>query len=143
MIVVDANVLIYAYDSRSERHAQAATWLERTLNGDEDVRFPLMTLLAFVRITTNPRVFEHPLDPGAAIAIVRAWLSRPNVRIVDPTDRHWEALAATAAAGQARGPLVMDAHLATLTSEYGATLATTDRGFARFPRLRTIDPLAT
>lgn len=143
MIFVDANALIYAYDSESERHTNAAAWLERTLNGDEDVRLPLVTLLAFLRIMTNPRVFERPLDPASAIRIVRDWLARPNVRIADPTDRHWEALAATAASGQARGPLLMDAHLATLANEYGATLATTDRGFARFPRLRTVDPLAS
>jgi len=35
----------------------------------------------------------------------------------------------------------MDAHLAALAVEHGATLCTTDRDFARFPRLRVHDPL--
>lgn len=141
MILVDANVLIYAYDLGSPRQSEAAAWLERTLSGDEDVRFPLTTLLAFLRITTNPGVFERPLTASRAIGIVRSWLARPNVAIANPTDRHWETLEATATAGQARGPLLMDAHVAALASEHGATLATTDRDFARFPRLKTVDPL--
>jgi len=141
MILVDANVLIYAYDLGSPRQAEAAAWLERTLSRDEDVRFPLTTLLAFLRITTNPGVFERPLTASRAIGIVRSWLARPNVAIANPTDRHWEVLEATAAAGQARGPLLMDAHVAALAGEHGATLATTDRDFARFPRLKTTDPL--
>ncbi|MEK6720001.1 MAG: TA system VapC family ribonuclease toxin [Chloroflexota bacterium] len=140
MILVDANVLIYAYDLGSPRQAQSAAWLERTLSSDEDVRFPLTTLLAFLRITTNPGVFERPLTASRAIGIVSSWLARPNVAVASTTDRHWEVLDATAEAGQARGPLLMDAHLAALASEHGATLATTDRDFARFPRLRTINP---
>jgi hypothetical protein len=47
-----------------------------------------------------------------------------------------------AASGRARGPLLMDAHLAALAMEHGATLATSDRGFTRFPGLRRVDPLA-
>ena len=141
MILVDANVLIYAYDLRSPRQATAARWLEDRLNGDEQVRFPLITLLAFLRITTNPGVFHRPLTTERAISLVKAWLARPNVAIASPTERHWQVLEETATAGQARGALLMDAHLAALASEHGATLATTDRDFARFPRLRTQDPL--
>ncbi len=141
MIVVDANVLIYAYDLGSARQATAARWLEDRLNGDEEVRLPLVTLLAFLRITTNPAVFHRPLTTERAIGLVSAWLERPNVAIASPTERHWQVLQETATAGQARGALLMDAHLAALASEHGATLATTDRDFTRFPRLRTQDPL--
>jgi predicted nucleic acid-binding protein len=38
--------------------------------------------------------------------------------------------------------LVMDAFLAALALENGATLVTTDRDFSRFPRLRLHDPTA-
>ena len=141
MIMVDANVLIYAYDLGSPRHAAAARWLEDRLNGEEEVRFPLITLLAFLRITTNPAVFHRPLTTERAISLVKAWLARPNVTMASPTERHWQVLEQTATAGQARGALLMDAHLAALASEHGATLATTDRDFTRFPGLRTQDPL--
>jgi toxin-antitoxin system PIN domain toxin len=141
MILVDANIPLYAYDSASPRHAAARTWFEGTLSGTEDTRFALVTLLAFVRIATNPAVFARPMDPGHAVALVRSWLDRPNVAVATPSERHWTVLTEVATAGQARGPLLMDAHLAALTVEHGATLMTTDRGFARFPRLRFRDPV--
>ncbi len=141
MILIDANLLLYAYDASSPRHEQARAWLESTLTGDEEVRFSLLTLLAFVRIATNPAVFERPLPTAEAIGFVREWLDLPSVAVAEPTARHWSLLDDVAATGQARGALVVDAHLAALTIEHGATLCTTDRDFARFPALRSRDPL--
>jgi toxin-antitoxin system PIN domain toxin len=143
VILVDANLAIYAYDRTSSRHEGARRWFEAALSGDEEVRFSLVTLLAFLRIMTNPAIFRQPARPADAIAIVRTWLARPNVKLATPTDRHWELLAEVASKGQARGPLLMDAHLAALAMEHGATLATTDRDFARFAGLRFHDPLAS
>jgi hypothetical protein len=80
------------------------------------------------------------MSVSTAIAIVASWFDRQNVHRVDPTERHWSMLADVARVGQARGPMLMDAHLATLGLEHGATLATTDRDFSRFRGLRTIDP---
>ena len=142
MILIDANLPIYAYDASDERHERAKRWFTSTLNGDEVIGFALVTLLAFVRIATNPGIHQHPLPTVDALAAVGSWLARSNVAMVTPTDRHWAVLAETAREGQARGPLLMDAHLAALAIEHGAVLATTDRDFARFKRLRTIDPLA-
>ena len=122
---------------------EARPWFERTIGGEEPVGFALMTLLAFLRVSTNPRLHLEPLSSAMACAIIRSMLAHPNVRMVTPTDRHWSTFEDLAARGQARGPLLMDAHLAALAIEHGATLATTDRDFARFPGLRTIDPLAT
>ena len=113
------------------------------MGGDEPIGFPLMTLLAFVRISTHPGLHREPLPAATALSIVRSWLAHPNVIMVSPTERHWSTLEVLAASGQARGPLLMDAHLAALAIEHGATLATTDRDFSRFPGLRTIDPLTT
>lgn len=142
MILVDANVALYAYDRSSPQHDAARRWFEGALNGDEDVRFALVTLLGFLRISTNPPVFRRPLPASRAIAIVSGWMARPNVGIATPSERHWRILDDVAARGQARGPLLMDAHLAALAIEHGATLATTDRGFTRFRGLRLRDPLA-
>jgi len=41
---------------------------------------------------------------------------------------------------QARGPMVMDAHLAALALEHGASITTTDRDFTRFPGIDLMDP---
>lgn len=143
MILVDANLLLYAYDSSSDRHEPARAWLEEVLNGEEAVRFALVSLLAFLRISTNPAVFRRPLSAGEAIGLATSWLNVPVAGLAEPTDRHWSVLEALARSGQARGPLLMDAHVAALAIEHGATLCTTDRDFARFPKLRFTDPLAT
>lgn len=143
MILVDANLLLYAYDSTGPRHVQARSWLEATLDSDEQVGFSMVTLLAFVRIGSSPVVFDRPLSVGKAIDLVQGWLRLPNVSIAAPSGRHWAVLAKVADAGQARGPMIMDAHLAALAVEHGATLCTTDRDFARFPGLRFRDPLPT
>lgn len=142
MILLDANILLYAYDRESRRHDAARRWVEAVLSGDEAVGFPLVTLIAFVRIATHPAVYRRPLTPARAVEIVSSWLARPNVSVAAPSERHWAILADTLERGQARGPLVVDAHLAALAIEHGATLASTDRDFARFPGLRFRDPLA-
>jgi hypothetical protein len=43
---------------------------------------------------------------------VQEWLNSPNVGIAAPTVWHWEILRAILPAGQAKGRLVTDAHLA-------------------------------
>jgi len=140
LIVLDANVLLYAYDASDPRQPRAAAWLEDALGGSADIGLPLTSVLAFIRIATDPRVYELPRDPEDAIDLVRTWLDRPNVSLIGPTDSHWRTMARIASAGKARGPVLMDAHLAALALDRGATLATTDRDFARFPGLRTVDP---
>ena len=142
MIVVDANLLLYAYDDDDRRHAVVAPWFENLMMDAGEVGLSLVAILAFLRISTNDRVFAHPRPVATALAIVESWLEHANVRVLEPTRRHWPTLADLAARGQARGVQLMDAHLAALTIEHGATLATADRGFARYPGLRTIDPTA-
>lgn len=141
MTLVDANLLLYAYDPRSEQHAAARKWLEDTLAGPALVRFAWLTVWAFLRISTNPRVYEHPLSLAEAEEHVSAWLAQPSAGILEPGERHWIILGEMMQAGQSAGPLVMDAALAAIAIEHGATLCTTDRDFARFPGLRWINPL--
>ncbi len=142
MILVDANLLLYAYDASSEHHARARTWLEESLSGSDPIGFTWVTLLAFLRISTNPRALVRPLSLAEAAAIVSSWLNQPCVSLLEPGERHWEILSALLEPAQARGPLVMDAHLAALAMEHGAILASNDRDFSRFEGLRTTNPLA-
>jgi uncharacterized protein len=140
VILVDANLLLYAYDTSSPHHEKARRWFEAAVV-DEDVGLAMTTLLAFVRIATSPTVFERPLAVDDAVTLVQEWLALPTVSLVEPTLRHWPLLSQIALAGQARGPLVMDAHLAALAMEHGAVLHTTDRDFSRFDGLRWRNPL--
>lgn len=142
MILVDANLLLYAVMKEATRHAEARAWLEARLNGDARVGLPWESLLAFCRLTTNPRVFGRPLDLEAAWNLVRAWLAVPVVWIPLPTERHAETLGRLMLATRSAANLVPDAHLAALAIEHGLTLCSTDGDFARFPGLRWENPLA-
>ena len=141
MILVDANLLLYAYDPSSPQHVAARNWFEATVSGPEPMGLEWATLLAFVRIGTSPHALEHPLSLAEAEAIVSDWLDRPTVTLLNPGERHWQILRDLMIRGQVRGPLVRDAHLAALSIEHGAELATTDRDFARFPGLKFFNPL--
>ena len=141
MILVDANLLLHAYNASSDRHVGARNWLEEVMSGSEPVGLAWVTILAFLRIGTNPRVFPYPLSPAEASEIVSQWLQRPMVMILEPSERHWASLSGLLTTTQSRGPLVMDAHLAALAVEHGAVLYSTDRDFARFPGLRVRNPL--
>jgi len=142
MILVDANLLLYANDAGSPHGDASRRWLQSALAGPQLVRFAWLTLWAFLRISTNPRVFEHPLSMTEAEELVSSWLAQPVAGTLEPGDRHWEILRGLAQSGQTVGPLVMDAALAAIAIEHGATLYTTDRDFARFAGLRHINPLA-
>ncbi|TMB36884.1 MAG: type II toxin-antitoxin system VapC family toxin [Deltaproteobacteria bacterium] len=142
MILVDANLLLYAYNPDAEQHDAARNWLEATLSGSQLVRFAWLTLWAFVRISTNPHVFERPFSVPEAAAAVSSWLAQPGVAVLEPGERHWEILQKLMVDGQASGPRVMDAALAALAVEHGATLHTTDRDFARFSELECTNPLS-
>jgi hypothetical protein len=141
MILVDANLLLYACDSSASQHQAARRWLEDAFSGAEPVMLPWDSILAFLRIATNPIAWKHPLSVQQAAAIVDEWLSLPNVTVPTPGERHWPILRGLLPEAQCRGPLVMDAHLAALAIEHGAVMCTHDRDFARFPGLHLLDPL--
>ena len=142
MTLIDANLLLYAYNTSSEHHERARDWLQGVFSGSEPAGLAWITILAFLRIATNTRAFDLPLTPPEAVSIVSEWLSRPVVTLVEPGPRHWEILSSLLPKAQARGPLVMDAHLAALALEHGLVLCSNDRDFALFPGLRVTNPLA-
>ena len=141
MILVDANLLLYAYDPRSSHHEASRVWLETVMSQSDLVRFAWLSLWAFLRISTNPRVYERPLSIAEAEDAVSSWLVQPMAGILEPGERHWPILRGLTRGGQTTGPLVMDAALAAIAIEHGATLCTTDRDFARFDELRWTNPL--
>ena len=141
MILVDANLLLYAEDQLSPRHAAARSWWDEQLSGAAPVCLCWAVLDAFIRIGTNSRVFTHPLLLEQALARVQSWLDQPCTRLVQPTERHWTVFQKMLTDGQATANLVTDAHLAALAYEHGCELMSTDADFARFPGLRWRNPL--
>jgi toxin-antitoxin system PIN domain toxin len=141
MMLVDANILLYAEDELSPRHLAALKWWDAQLSGASPIGLPWTVICAFVRIGTNPRVFRNPLSLDQAVSRVESWLKQPCVRIVQPTERHWSVFQRMLTEGQGTANLVTDAHLAALSIEHGCDLASTDSDFARFPDIRWRNPL--
>jgi uncharacterized protein len=140
VILVDANLLVYAHAVDMPQHGAARQWLDERLSGTARVGLPWPSLTAFMRLITNPRVFPRPASAADAFAVVRAWLGAPAAWVPQPTDRHADVLG-TLLAPDVRGDLIPDAHLAALAIEHGLLLASCDGDFGRFPGLRWENPL--
>jgi uncharacterized protein len=132
VILVDANLLLYAYIQGYPQHEAARGWLDDRLNGTPRVGMPWPSLLAFVRISSNPRIFEQPLSVGRAWQQVASWIELDSVWIPSPTAKHAEVLGRLLAEATFAANLVPDAHLAALAIEHGLTLCTSDGDFSRF-----------
>ncbi len=141
MILVDANLLLYAKLTSYPHHKRARQWLESELNSARKVGLPWQSLTAFMRIATNARIFPSPLSSAIAFDQVREWLQLPNVWVPVATERHADILEQLVRDHGVVGNLITDAHLAALAIENGLTLCTTDGDFDRFRGLRKINPL--
>lgn len=142
MILVDANLLVYAHVRSFPQHDRARAWLDGQLNRGSRVGLPWPSLLGFLRLVTNPRVFQRPEPMSEAWRQVEAWLAVDAVWIPQPTERHAGVLGPLLAASGARANLVPDAHLAALAIEHGLQLCSADGDFGRFADLRWLNPLS-
>ncbi len=142
MILIDANLLVYAHVSSMPQHEGAKEWLDRILNEPAPVGLPWPSLLAFVRLVTNPRIFQRPTTIDVAWKQIESWLDCPSVWIPLPTENHRPLLGTLLPYAGGRSNLVPDAHLAATALEHGLILCSTDGDFARFPGLRWHNPLA-
>ncbi len=142
MIVLDANLLLYAYNKSASNQKNARLWVEDIFSGTEAVGLPWQTVSAFIRIITNRHLPGDRLSMEEATEIVDEWFSIPVVHLLAPGDRHWAFFRRILLEGKATGPLTTDAELAALTMENGGVLYSTDRDFARFPGLKWINPLS-
>jgi uncharacterized protein len=141
VILVDANLLVYAHVASFPQHQAAQAWLDSELSGAEPVGLPWPSLLSFVRLVSNPRVFERPESVAKAWKQAEAWLGCPPSWIPVPAERHREILRPLLANPGLRSNHVPDAHLAALAIEHDLVLCSTDGDFARFPGLRWENPL--
>jgi toxin-antitoxin system PIN domain toxin len=141
MRLLDVNVLLYAFRDAAPRHAEYRSWLEDAIASPEPLGISDLVLSSFVRIATHPRVFDPPASLDDALAFADALRAMPNAVRIAAGPRHWELFEDACREGSARGNLVADAYLAALAIGNGCELITTDRDFARFPRLRWRHPL--
>jgi uncharacterized protein len=142
VILVDANLLLYAANHAAPEHARASKWLDAQLNGTARVGLPWPSLLAFVRLTSNPVVVRRAVTPGQAWRQVEEWLGCGTAWVPLPGPRHASVLSELVQLDWMTSRLVPDAHLAALAIEHGLTLCSTDGDFAKFPGLSWHNPLA-
>ena len=141
-MLIDANLLVYAHVASFEQHQRARAWLDEQLNGSAVVGLPWPSLLAFLRLVTNPRMFDRPESPAQAWAQVQGWLSCETAWIPQPGEGHAALLGEILALPGIHANLIPDAHLAVLAIEHGLTVCSTDSDFARFPHVRWTNPLS-
>jgi uncharacterized protein len=141
VILVDANILLYAEDSLSVLHEPARAWWDAQLSGSIPVCLCWPVLTAFIRIATNSRLHQRPLTVTEAAERVQSWIDQPCVRIIHPTEQHWNIFRRMLYDGNAIANLVSDAHLAALALEHNCELYSSDTDFARFPGLNWRNPL--
>jgi toxin-antitoxin system PIN domain toxin len=142
VILVDANLLLYAHSASAPQREASQRWIAGELAKRTEIGLAWVTITAFLRIATNPALYASPMTMLEAILVMDSYLSRSHVFKIDPTVNHWKYLQALCKASQITSRLVTDAHLAALAIEHGAALCTTDRDFRRFDGLKLIDPLA-
>lgn len=140
MLIVDANVLLYAVNGRARDHDVARRWLAAALTSGEAVAFAWAVMLAFLRLSTHPAVFPRPLTVEEAMQACEAWLGAAPAVILEPTRRHLPLMRGLLQRAGTAGNLVGDAHLAALALEHGATVVSFDRDFARFEGVSSIRP---
>jgi toxin-antitoxin system PIN domain toxin len=139
MIVVDVNVLLYAYDGSEAKHQTSVEWIERTAESGELLGIPWHCVMAFLRITTESRGTRRPLSLAEAARAINRWLESPEITRPEPGPRFWGILHELGAESNTRGRGWSDAYLAALAIEHGAALATFDRDFRKFKGLKLVE----
>ena len=141
--LLDSNILLYAKMNAMSEHKIVAKWLETTVSERNNTLHICETsILSFLRIATNEKVFQPVLPTIDAQNFIDSLLNCPNVNLLYASAKHFTEVTKLMNKLNLRGNLVMDLHLAVLALTIGATLATRDKDFAKIPYLKTFNPLA-
>ncbi len=138
MILLDVNVLIYAWQPTAPGHEQWRSWLEGIRGAPFGV--PDECALGFLRIVTNRKVFAEPASPSEAFEFIRALRGSPGWREVSRSPGCWVTFEGLAGRTAARAGAFQDVWLAALAMHNGGRLATADHDFAAWPEIQVVRP---
>jgi uncharacterized protein len=142
MFLIDVNLLVYAANRTAPEHMPAKSWLEKSLVGrPQTVAFPWLSVLGFLRVVSNRKIYSKPISVVTAWHQIQRWLDAPAAWIPAPGPRHRYVIGELIELMEPGSGQVSDLHLAALAIENGLTLASVDSGFATVPRLRWVNPL--
>jgi hypothetical protein len=141
VLLLDVNILVYAFRRDAPRHAAYRDWLESVAAAAEPFGAPPAVWSGFVRVATHPRIWNKPSAHAQVFAFADAVRECPVYVHVAPGERHWELFRQLCRETSAQGNLVTDAFLAAIAIEHGATWISADGDFARFRGLRWRHPL--
>jgi hypothetical protein len=142
LILIDTNLLLYATFKHTSDHERARQWLDEQFESAPRIGLPWHSLLGFVRLASNLRIYRNGPSPEQSWRVVREWLGASNAWIPQPTERHADVLDQLFSSASVDSRSVADTHLAALAIEHGLVLCSADTDFARFPSLRWFNPLA-
>jgi uncharacterized protein len=138
---LDANLLLYASDEASPFRERAGELLAELAAGPAIVYLLWPTVMAYLRLSTHPSVFAHPLSPQEASANIGRLLRLPHVQSAGEQEGFWDVFRAVASDADARGNLVPDAHVAALMIQNGVrTIWTHGRDFRKFTGIEIREP---
>ncbi len=141
MVILDANILIYTHHSDTKQHKVVSAWFESQMTSAETLGLTWAALWAFMRVSTNSKLWERPPTPEEAFDRVAEWLQISSAVLIGPGQRHLSIMRSLALQSGAKGPMLSDVALAAIAIEHAAILASTDRDFRRFSGLRWVNPL--
>jgi toxin-antitoxin system PIN domain toxin len=140
---LDANLLLYASDQASPFRQRANELLAELAAGPAIVYLLWPTVMAYLRLSTHPSVFAHPLSPEEASTNIERLLRLPHVQGPGEQEGFWDVYLGVASDVDARGNLVPDAHLVALMIQNGVrTIWTHDRDYRKFTGIEVRDPFA-
>ena len=141
---IDVNVLLYASHRASELHIPARRFLESCAAGPEILCLAWPTLMSYLRMATQSRIFSAPLSPDEALGNIAALIGLSHVRAVSELEGFLEAYKHVVGDMSVRGNLVPDAHLAAILFQHGVrVLYSHDRDFRKFRSLEVRDPFVS
>jgi predicted nucleic acid-binding protein len=73
----DVNILLYASDKSSPHFERAKSFIESCIAQKELFSLGWPTVMSYLRISTHPAVFDHPLSPNEAMANIETWYRMP------------------------------------------------------------------
>lgn len=138
---LDANILLDASNGTSPWHEPAKNFLASCMEDEELLLLTWPVLMAYLRISTHPSIFDEPLSQSQAESNVTTLLGQPQVYLISENEEFWQIYREIGKTLPIRGNLVMDARIAALLRQAEVPrIYTRDQDFDAFDFLTSLHP---